>query len=67
MKNNKVSLYIDGFNIYHRINEYQKKTGVCYKWLDYVSLFKSLIKPHEEISDIYFFTAITQEKKSKQM
>jgi uncharacterized LabA/DUF88 family protein len=61
MKNNKVSLYIDGFNIYHRINEYQKKTGVCYKWLDYVSLFKSLIKPHEEISNIYFFTAITQD------
>ncbi|MCJ7690639.1 MAG: NYN domain-containing protein [Clostridiaceae bacterium] len=57
----KVSLYIDGFNIYHRINDYQKKTGICYKWLDYRSLFKSLLKPHEEISDIYFFTAITKD------
>ena len=61
MKKNKVNLYIDGFNIYHRINEYQKKTGICYKWLNYRSLFQSLLKPHEEINDIYFFTAITQD------
>ncbi len=61
MKKSKVSLYIDGFNIYHRINDYQKKTGICYKWLNYRSFFKSLLKSHEEISDIYFFTAITQD------
>lgn len=46
MEKSKVSLYIDGFNIYHRINEYQKKTGICYKWLNYRSLFKSLLKPY---------------------
>jgi len=61
MQKSKVSLYIDGFNIYHRINDYQKKTGICYKWLNYRSLFKSLLKPNEVISDIYFFTAITQD------
>jgi hypothetical protein len=61
MKKSKASLYIDGFNIYHRINDYQKKTGICYKWLNYRSLFTSLLKPYEEISDIYFFTAITQD------
>ena len=61
MQQSKVSLYIDGFNIYHRINDYQKKTGICYKWLNYRSLFKSLLKPNEVISDIYFFTAITQD------
>ncbi|MCL4384936.1 MAG: NYN domain-containing protein [Actinobacteria bacterium] len=61
MEKSKVSFYIDGFNIYHRINEYQKKTGICYKWLNYRSLFISLLKPFEEISDIYFFTAITQD------
>ena len=61
MKKSKVSFYIDGFNIYHRINDYQKKTGVCYKWLNYRSLFNSLLKPFEEISEIYFFTATTQD------
>ncbi|MGM0366536.1 MAG: NYN domain-containing protein [Actinomycetota bacterium] len=52
---------MDGFNIYHRINEYQKKTGISYKWLNYRNLFTSLLKPDEEISNIYFFTAITQD------
>ena len=61
MQKSKVSLYIDGFNIYHRINDYQKRTGICYKWLNYRSLFKSLLKTDEVISDIYFFTAITQD------
>lgn len=61
MEKSKVSFYIDGFNVYHRINDYQKKTGICYKWLNYKSLFISLLKPFEEISDIYFFTAITQD------
>lgn len=61
MVKSKISFYIDGFNIYHRINEYQEKTGICYKWLNYRSLFTSLLKPDEEISDIYFFTAITQD------
>jgi uncharacterized LabA/DUF88 family protein len=61
MQKSKVSLYIDGFNIYHRIDDYQKKTGICYKWLNYKSLFQSLLKPDEEIANIYFFTAITQD------
>ncbi len=61
MQKSKISFYIDGFNIYHRIDEYQKKTGFCYKWLNYKSLFSSILKPFEEISDIYFFTAITQD------
>jgi len=61
MRKSKVSLYIDGFNIYHRINDYQKKTSICYKWLNYRSLFTSLLRTNEEIADIYFFTAISQD------
>ncbi len=61
MQKLKVSLYIDGFNIYHRINDYQRKTKICYKWLNYRSLFRSLLKKDEVISEIYFFTAITQD------
>ncbi len=57
----RVSFYIDGFNIYHRLNDYQKRTGICYKWLDYKSLCKSLLKGTEELGDIYFFTAISDD------
>ena len=55
-KKRKVSFYIDGFNIYHRINEYYHKTGKCYKWLNYKSLCNSLLKDKETLADIYLFT-----------
>lgn len=56
----RVSFYIDGFNVYHKINEYQEKTGICYKWLDYKSLLSSYLQPEEVLQDIYFFTAIAK-------
>jgi len=55
----RVSFYIDGFNVYHNIDKYYQKTGICYKWLNYRSLFESLLVKNEKISDIYFFTAIS--------
>ena len=62
MKNKfKINFYIDGFNIYHKIKEYQYKTGKCYKWLNYKSLFESLLQNDEEINKIYFFTAIAKD------
>lgn len=56
----RVSFYIDGFNVYHNIDKYYRETGICYKWLNYRSLFKSLITSNEQISDIYFFTSISE-------
>lgn len=61
MSKKKINFYIDGFNIYHRIDEYYRKTHKCYKWLNYRSLFNSLIKSDEEINKIYFFTAVSKE------
>ena len=55
----KVNFYIDGFNFYHRIKSYQKKTGKCLKWLDYQSLCKSFLRAGQEIGVVYFFTATT--------
>lgn len=53
----RVSFYIDGFNLYHKIDEYYRKTNICYKWLNYKSLLFSLLHPSEVLQDIYFFTA----------
>jgi uncharacterized LabA/DUF88 family protein len=57
----RVSFYIDGFNIYHRIKEYQKKTGIAFNWLNYRSLLESLLMSDEIVGDIYFFTAICED------
>ena len=61
IKKYKLNFYIDGFNAYHKISEYQYKTGKCYKWLNYKELFQSLIQEDEEINKIYFFTAIAKD------
>src|SRR4030065_1588842 len=55
----RVSFYIDGFNVYHNIDKYYRETQICYKWLNYRSLFNSLLESNEQISDIYFFTSIS--------
>jgi uncharacterized LabA/DUF88 family protein len=56
----RVSFFIDGFNVYHKINEYQEITGICYKWLNYKSLLSSFLQPDQTLKDIYFFTAISR-------
>jgi uncharacterized LabA/DUF88 family protein len=61
MNKQRVSFYIDGFNIYHRLRDYQNKTNISYKWLNYKSLFLSLLKNNEILADIYFFTAISND------
>ncbi|GBR73780.1 circadian timing LabA-like protein [Candidatus Termititenax aidoneus] len=61
MNKSRVSFYVDGFNIYHRLRDFQKKTGLCFKWLDYKSLFQSLLKDKEILTDIYFFTALSKD------
>ncbi len=55
----KVNFYIDGFNFYHRIKQYQDLHGICLKWLNYNSLCRSFLKPNQELNKIYFFTAVT--------
>lgn len=53
VKKERVSIFIDGFNLYF---------GLCssypsYKWLNVYLLSKNLIKPEQELIDIFYFTA----------
>lgn len=55
MKKQRVSFFIDGFNLYHSIND----TGKDYlKWLNLKLLCKNFIDlNNQEISTIYYFSA----------
>lgn len=51
----KAIVYIDGYNLY-----YSLLRRSAYKWLDVVSLFKSLLKaqvPDAELAAVKYFTA----------
>jgi uncharacterized LabA/DUF88 family protein len=59
MKN--VVFLIDGFNLYHSIEDIEKAEKHCYKWLDLNSLCKSfmyLFGRDYFLQKIYYFTAI---------
>ncbi len=48
----KTALYIDGFNLYYRCLKNSR-----YKWLDLKKLFQRLLKSHNRITGIHYFTA----------
>jgi len=52
----KVIFFIDGFNLYHAIEnpEYRK-----YKWLNFNKFSNYFINRFEKIEDIFYFTALT--------
>jgi uncharacterized LabA/DUF88 family protein len=60
MKN--IHIFIDGFNVYHRIHDFYRKTGENLKWLDYHQLLTSLLKEDEQIGQIHFFTAVDKKR-----
>lgn len=49
----RVSFFIDGFNLYHSIAEFNPD----FKWLDLYSLCKSYLKPDETILHVFYFTS----------
>ena len=51
----KVIFFIDGFNLYHALNN---KRFYRYKWLDLLSLAEKFISKKDKIEDIYYFTAL---------
>lgn len=56
----QVAFFVDGFNFYHAINNLSRKDSSknFLKWVDLRSLFGFFIdRHHQEIADIYFFTA----------
>lgn len=52
----RIAFFIDGFNLYHAINNnhYRK-----YKWLDISKLCQVFTRKQDQISGIYYFTALT--------
>jgi len=59
MKN--VAFLIDGFNLYHSIEDIERSSGVCLKWLNLHTLCKSfmyLFGKDYNLYKIFYFTAI---------
>ena len=48
-----VSIYVDGFNVYHRLLEHD----TAIKWLCFKTLFSKFLLPNNPIKRIKFFTA----------
>lgn len=53
----RVKVYIDGFNLYHAIAELGRKKRHL-KWLNLWGLSNSLLKEHEELSGVEYFSAL---------
>ena len=56
-----VSFLIDGFNLYHSIEDLENKLGIKSKWLDVKTLLHSYmgsIDAKAKFNGIYFFTAL---------
>jgi uncharacterized LabA/DUF88 family protein len=51
-------VFVDGFNVYHRLEEYRRRTGKNLKWLDYAALFNSLTTDEQQIAGVHFFTSV---------
>jgi hypothetical protein len=57
MAKTRVSVYVDGFNLYHSTLQYAHPD--C-RWLNLWNLSNRLINPrHEEITAVYYFSALT--------
>lgn len=50
----EVIVYIDGFNLYHAIDDLKKPH---LKWLDVVALGQSLLRPKEVLKEVKYFSA----------
>lgn len=50
----RVKVYVDGFNLYHGM---RAAHGRKYHWLDLQALVSSLLRPHQELVEVAYFTA----------
>ncbi|MBI2095576.1 MAG: NYN domain-containing protein [Candidatus Omnitrophica bacterium] len=57
-----VIFYIDGFNLYHAINDHKNLAKEPdykkYKWLDLMALCKMYLQQEQILKDVYYFTAL---------
>ena len=50
----KVIVYVDGFNFYFGLRDKKWKK---YYWLDFVAFFESLLRPHQILVEVKYFSA----------
>jgi len=63
----RVQAFIDGFNLYHAIDDLTKTNPSkhTYKWLNLKTLMEAYIKPSQEIlNDVFYFSAYATWKPS---
>ena len=66
---NNVYAYIDGFNVYHALQNYirQNKISKKFGWINYHTLVSFFLSPEDELKETTFFSAIpTHLDKDKQ-
>lgn len=62
IKNERVAVFIDGFNLYFGIKSAFPKL----KWLNLYLLCQNLLKPNQTLVDVYYFTARISNDPSKE-
>ena len=60
----RISFFIDGFNVYHSLKPYDQATHafitkyIKYLWLDFNALAKRFLRGTDQLSDVFYFTAL---------
>ncbi len=63
MSKERVIFYVDGFNFYYGLKSSGWKK---YYWLDVFKFFSSFIKPHQELVEVNYFSAIPDNRGQQQ-
>ena len=59
MRTERVIAYIDGFNLYHGLSDAQLESS---RWLDLRGVCESLLKPHQKLVLVRYFTSMVRNK-----
>lgn len=63
MNKQRVIVYVDGFNFYYGLKGRGWKK---YYWLDVFKFFSSFLKPHQELVEVNYFSAVPDNKGQQQ-
>jgi uncharacterized LabA/DUF88 family protein len=63
MDKQRVIVYVDGFNFYYGLKSRGWKK---YYWLDVFKFFSSFLKPHQELVEVNYFSAIPDHRGQQQ-
>ncbi len=55
--------YVDGFNFYHGLRTMKWRK---FYWIDTVALIESFLKPHQELVELNYFSAVPKNDRGKQ-